>query len=230
MLFRSGARQYYEKRARDWELQMMIKARVAAGDSATGRALLDFVEPRTYATTLDFSAIEAMSLTRERLNEKLSARTRNRTKPLKARPIDVKLDPGGIRDIEFLVQCLQRLYGGSEQWVRHGGTLLALARLQDKGFLSGAEYGRLAAAYQFLRNLEHRLQFAEDRQTHALPAEAHALEIVARRMPDGGGPAQWLLTTILAHFNNVRDIYDRVIHARAKDSQPGAQQIGRAHV
>ena len=75
-----GARQYYEKRARDWELQMMIKARVAAGDSATGRSLLDFVEPRTYATTLDFSAIEAMSLTRERLNEKLSARDRKSTR------------------------------------------------------------------------------------------------------------------------------------------------------
>ncbi|MEQ1946671.1 MAG: glutamine-synthetase adenylyltransferase [Bryobacteraceae bacterium] len=218
-----AARQYYSKRARDWELQMMIKARVAAGDQATGRALLEFVEPRTYATTLDFSAIEAMSLTRERLNEKLSTRQRGKAKPAKLRPVDVKLDPGGIRDIEFLVQCLQRLYGGSEPWVRHGGTLLALARLQDKGFLSGAEYGRLAAAYQFLRNLEHRLQFAEDRQTHALPSEPGTLEIIARRMPDGGGPAKWLLDSIHTHFANVREIYDRVIHARARDSQPGAQ-------
>ena len=71
-----GAEQYYAQRARDWELQMMIKARVAAGDRATGRALLDFVEPRTYSTTLDFSAIEALSGTRERLNEKLAARQR----------------------------------------------------------------------------------------------------------------------------------------------------------
>ena len=56
-----GARQYYANRARDWELQMLIKARVAAGDRATGRALLDFVEPRIYSTTLDFSAVEALS-------------------------------------------------------------------------------------------------------------------------------------------------------------------------
>ena len=61
----------------------------------------------------------------------------------------MKLERGGIRDIEFLTQCLQRLYGGAEAWVRHGGTMLALARLQDKGLLSDAEYGRLASAYQF---------------------------------------------------------------------------------
>ena len=97
--------------------------------------------------------------------------------------IDVKLERGGIRDIEFLVQCLQRLHGGADPWVRHGGTMLALARLQDKGYLTGAEYGRLAQAYQFLRHLEHRLQFDEDRQTHRLPEDPAALELIARRMP-----------------------------------------------
>ena len=69
-----GAQNYYEKRARDWELQMLIKARVAAGHRPTGRALLDFVEPRIYSTSLDFSAIEELSATRERMNEKLAAR------------------------------------------------------------------------------------------------------------------------------------------------------------
>src|SRR6266404_1594278 len=171
-----GARQYYESRARDWELQMLIKARVAAGDRATGRALLDFVEPRIYSTTLDFSAVEALSETRERLNEKLAVKKRPRAK--RASEINIKLERGGIRDIEFLVQCLQRLHGGAEPWVRHGGTLLALARLQDKGLLSGAEYGRLASAYQFLRHLEHRLQIADDRQTHSLPSNRAELELL----------------------------------------------------
>src|SRR5580700_110920 len=69
-----GARHYYGSRARDWELQMLIKARVAAGHLPTGRALLEFVEPKIYSTTLDFSAVEALSVTRERLNEKLHAR------------------------------------------------------------------------------------------------------------------------------------------------------------
>ena len=210
-----GAEQYYAQRARDWELQMMIKARVAAGDRATGRALLDFVEPRTYSTTLDFSAIEALSGTRERLNEKLAARQRLK-KSTTETAIDVKLERGGIRDIEFLVQCLQRLHGGADPWVRHGGTMLALARLQDKGFLSGAEYGRLASAYQFLRHLEHRLQFADDRQTHVLPADDETLDLLGRRMPGGGGSAAWLLHQTKSHFEQVIEIYERVVHWHAR--------------
>ncbi len=71
--------------------------------------------------------------------------------------LDIKLAPGGIRDIEFLVQCLQRLHGGRETWVRHGGTLFALSRVHDKNLLSGSEYARLASAYEFLRHIEHRL-------------------------------------------------------------------------
>ena len=209
-----GARQYYQSRARDWELQMMIKARVAAGDRATGTALLDFVEPKIYSTTLDFSAIEALSVTRERINEKLAAKKRTRGTRGRESSVDIKLDRGGIRDIEFMVQCLQRLYGGADPWVRHGGTLLAIARLHDKDFLSEAEYGGLAAAYQFLRHLEHRLQFADDRQTHTLPSDPAALEKIARRMPVGGGSAEWLLTETRMHFAQVIEIYERVVHAR----------------
>jgi len=213
-----AARQYYATRARDWELQMMIKARVAAGDKATGHALLDFVEPRTYSTTLDFSAIEELSATRERLNEKLSGRNR-RHRRLGSDAIEIKLERGGIRDIEFLVQCLQRLYGGADTWVRHGGTMLALARLQDKGFLSGAEYGRLASSYQFLRQLEHRLQMVDDRQTHTLPSEPEALELLARRMPDGFDSAAWLLQQTHDHFDQVREIYDRVVHSSSASAK-----------
>src|SRR4029078_8350903 len=124
---------YYANRARDWELQMMIKARVAAGGKATGSEMLDFVAAPTYSTTLDFSAIEELSATRERLNEKLSARYHRQKKLQAADAINVKLARGGIRDIEFLVQCLQRLYGGTDPWVRHGGTMLGLPRFQDNG-------------------------------------------------------------------------------------------------
>jgi glutamate-ammonia-ligase adenylyltransferase len=213
-----GALQYYEKRPRDWELQMMIKARVAAGHRPTGQALLDFVEPRTYKTTLDFSAVEELSATRERLNEKLAARSASRHTRAGA---DVKLGRGGIRDIEFLVQCLQRLHGGADPWVRHGGTMLALARLQDKGYLTGAEYGKLASAYQFLRHLEHRLQFDEDRQTHTLPEDPQSLELLARRMP-GGGTAAHLTADLRIHADQVVEIYDRVVHSRHGGEAPPA--------
>lgn len=206
-----GARSYYQTRARDWELQMLIKARVAAGDPEAGRELLAAAEPLIYSTSLDFSAIEAVSATRERISEKLSRRR------LQKHSFDIKLAPGGIRDIEFLVQCLQRLRGGQVPWVRHGGTMLALARLSDKDLLSAAEYGRLVSAYRFLRNLEHRLQFAEDRQTHVLPSARRDLDLLARKMPIaqlGSAPSgEKLLSELNAHLEAVQEIYQRVIHS-----------------
>ncbi|MCA2962735.1 MAG: glutamine-synthetase adenylyltransferase [Acidobacteriaceae bacterium] len=204
-----AAKNYYQSRGRDWELQMLIKARVAAGDSAPGRELLAFVQPLIYSTSLDFSALEAVSQTRLRIHEQLASRK------LQSGSIDVKLSPGGIRDIEFLVQCLQRLHGGREPWVRHGGTMLALSRLHDKELLSPIEYSRLTSAYQFLRHLEHRLQFEDDRQTHTLPPQPKA---IARRMPpaEAGGvvSAERLLETLHLHLAEVHEIYERVIHAQ----------------
>jgi len=209
----AAAKEYYAKRARDWELQMLIKARVAAGDRGIGQELLDFVEPLIYSTTLDFSLIESMSATRERIGEKL-ARKRTRKDEL-----NVKLAPGGIRDIEFLVQCLQRLHGGRESWVRHGGTLLALSRLLDRDLLSANEYSRLTAAYRFLRCLEHRLQFEDDRQTHSLPSDAAELDRIARRMPGfreqtNVRPSAQLLQELNQHLENVQGIYERIVHAQ----------------
>lgn len=212
-LSQEGAIGYYRLRARDWELQMLIKARTAAGDRELGRALLESVEPRIYATTLDFSAVESVSVTRERIHEQ-AARRRGVSSGF-----DVKLARGGIRDIEFLVQCLQRLHGGRESWVRHGGTLLALARLRDKDLLADSEYSRLAGAYQFLRTIEHRLQIDEDRQTHTLPSDPAGLETLARRMPSAGmmgkaASAETLLGELNGHLEGVQEIYERVIHAQ----------------
>ena len=207
-----GCRAYYTGRARDWELQMLIKARVAAGEPEPGRDLLESVEPRIYSTTLDFSAVESVSLTRERIHEKLASKRGGDTGE------DVKLTRGGIRDIEFLTQCLQRLHGGREPWVRHGGTLQALLRLADKDLLSEIEYSRLAGAYQFLRNIEHRLQVLEDRQTHVLPQRSEDLEVLARRMPlpslGGVQTADHLLQELNRHLEDVQETYNRVIHSQ----------------
>ena len=209
-----GAKQYYASRGRDWELQMLIKARVAAGDPGPGRDLLNFVEPLIYKTTTDFRTVEAVSETRARVHEKQHLEVQRRGRPTGA---DVKLARGGIRDIEFLVQCLQRLHGGRDPWVRHGGTLLALSRLRDKELLSPPEYARLVSAYQFMRHLEHRLQFDEDRQTHTLPQSKDQLDLLARKMPpdSNGLPSAGSLERVLDHhFASVQDLYDRVIHSR----------------
>jgi glutamate-ammonia-ligase adenylyltransferase len=206
-----GTRNYYRQRARDWELQMLIKARPAAGDRELAARLLESVEPLIYSSTLDFSVVEAAVAARERIGEKLARRRM-------PAGLDIKLARGGIRDIEFLVQCLQRLHGGREPWVRYGGTLLALFRLRDKNLLSPREYSRLASAYQFLRHLEHRLQIMEDRQTHTLPTTEAELTALARRMPLtqlGRRPgAELLLSELNRHLEEVQEIYERVIHAQ----------------
>lgn len=211
----AAAKEYYSKRARDWELQMLLKARIVAGNEKLGQELLDFVEPAIYSTSLDFSTIETMSETRERITEKLAR------KRLRKDELDVKLARGGIRDIEFLVQCLQRLHGARERSVRNGGTLLALSRLHENDLLSNTEYSRLAHAYQFLRNLEHLLQYEDDRQTHALPANPMELARIAQRMfqpsssePQPIGPSALLLQELNHHLENVQAIYERIVYAQ----------------
>jgi glutamate-ammonia-ligase adenylyltransferase len=216
----AGAKDYYQRRARDWELQMLIKARVAGGSRALGREFLEFAEPLIYKTTTDFSAVESVSETRERIHEKLRRRSPG--------GINVKLNYGGIRDIEFLVQCLQRLYGGRDPWVRHGGTLFALHRLRDKGYITSRDYARLNSAYQFLRTLEHRLQLENDRQTHTLPSDPEGRETLARKMafssaPEAGDIARFLVEETQRHFREVTEIYERVIHGHGPPPAPGSE-------
>jgi [glutamine synthetase] adenylyltransferase / [glutamine synthetase]-adenylyl-L-tyrosine phosphorylase len=209
-----AAKDYYSRRARDWELQMLIKARVAAGAEAVGQALLDFVEPSIYSTTLDFSTIESMFVARERFNEKL---VRKRLNPSE---LDVKLARGGIRDIEFLVQCLQRLHGAREIRLRHGSTLLALERLHERDLLSSTEYSRLRDAYEHFRRLEHLLQIEDDRQTHTLPSNPFEIERIAHLMqPRGFRPhapdaTARLLGELNQYFENVQTVYERIVHAQ----------------
>lgn len=208
-----GALDYYARRARDWELQMLIKARVTAGDRAIGQRLLDSIEGGIYSTTLDFSLVETMSETRARIREKLKSTNGDSS------GLNVKLARGGIRDIEFLVQCLQRLHGGREPVLRHGGTLFALSRLHEKDLLSATEHSRLSDAYHFLRKLEHRLQMRDDRQTHTLPAEKTDLDDLATSMAAnsaslGVEPSVQLLARLNEHLENVHAIYERIVHAQ----------------
>ena len=210
---------------------MLIKARVAAGDRRPGRELLEFVEPLYLPHHHRFphrGSFVALKHGRA-FDEKLRLDKQRHAAPSGA---DVKLAKGGIRDIEFLVQCLQRLHGGRELWVRHGGTLLALSRLRDKELLSPLEYARLASAYQFMRHLEHRLQFDEDRQTHTLPDTKDQIDLLAhaprfaRKMPFSGLPSAGTLERQLDHhFSSVQDLYDRVIHSQLTVPVPDAAPV-----
>src|SRR5215469_14370584 len=168
---------YYAHAAHDWELQALIKARHSAGNVALARQFIRGVEPHIYTKDLNFEAIETALLSRQRMGAH-----RRRLVAVHKQPdtIDVKLDRGGIRDIEFLAQCLQRVYGGEERWLRPGGTLFSLQKLHDKGHISGKDFHELTQAYQFLRRVEHRLQLQRAQQLHRLPSSTEELQVLQR--------------------------------------------------
>jgi glutamate-ammonia-ligase adenylyltransferase len=206
----NSAREYYEHRARDWELQMLIKARHSAGDAKLTRDFLRGTEEYVYRSPGDFVAVESVLLSRERISKKL--------RESRGQAIDVKRHRGGIRDIEFLVQCLQRLHGRQDHWVRSGGTLFALRKLNDKGWLSNRDYASLTSAYEFLRKVEHRVQMEAGQQTHRLPTNPEALDRLARRTGaetgPGERPGEVLMRKVRDAFGVVDEIYQRVIHPR----------------
>ncbi len=206
-----SALEYYEHRARDWELQMLIKARHSAGDVKLTREFLRGVDSNIYGTPTDFEAVESVLRAREKISQKL--------RESRDEAVDVKLHEGGIRDIEFLTQCLQRLHGGEDPWVRSGGTLFALRKLNDKGWLSDRDFAALTSGYEFLRRVEHRIQLEMGHQTHRLPVEREALDRLARRVgiePEPGQrPGETLTARVRECFQRVTDIYQRVVHPRA---------------
>lgn len=218
---------YYRERAREWELQMLIKARPSAGDLETGRQFLRHVRPLIYRAEFHLGAVEAVLNAREEITRQL--RRRAGKAAARAAEWNVKLSPGGIRDIEFLTQCLQRLYGGTEPWLAStaaSSTLLALQRLHDKGHLSGRDFFRLGSAYQFLRHVEHRLQLRDGLQVHTLPQDPDALERLARRCgvePSSARSArEQLLHRIAQHFAEVREIYERILYPKLRREEARA--------
>jgi glutamate-ammonia-ligase adenylyltransferase len=225
-----AALDYYRSRAREWELQMLIKARGSAGDTEAGRRFLREVQPLVYRREFNLAAVEAVLNARQEITRDLQRRAGPAGH---AAEWNAKLSPGGIRDIEFLTQCLQRLYGGADPWLRATSTLLALQRLHDKGHLSGRDFFRLGSAYQFLRRVEHRLQLRDGLQRHTLPEAPDALERLARRCgvesaaADGRTPAEQFLHRLTQHFAEVREIYERIL-ARRTPAPLAAEEMPEA--
>ncbi|MCK4773049.1 MAG: hypothetical protein KAT18_09010 [Candidatus Latescibacteria bacterium] len=164
---------YYAAQGAPWERQMMVKARICAGDRQGGEMLLNILQPFVYPAHAERDpGEEAHRLRRER-------RAREGT-TLAAD--HVKLAPGAIRDVEFIVQVLQLLYGGRSPEVRHPTTLSAIEKLNHAGLLPDSEASDLRDAYLFMRRLEHFLQMQEDRQTFTLPETSHRRRAIARLM------------------------------------------------
>ena len=218
----SYAVEYYSRVAQDWELQAMIKARHAGGDLELSREFVRFIQRFVYRPEINFAAIKTALISREKIDKRQRLR---RTAAERHRTTDVKLDRGGIRDIEFLVQCLQRVYGGAEPWLRSRGTLFSLQKLYDKEHISGSDFQTLTSTYEFLRNVEHRLQLQRGQQTHRLPRTSEEVRILSRIMAREGteaaGPSEFI-AQLRCRMNAVADIYDRMVYQQQKQLSRGA--------
>lgn len=164
---------YYESWGQTWERSAMIKARPVAGDMELGLEFLNSVRPFVFRRFLDFAALDAIREMKRKIDRKISTAKDFR--------YNVKLGYGGIREIEFFVQCQQLIHGGKNPDLRHRETLLILQKLVQYGLLDRHTASFLTEAYIFLRTVEHRLQIEWEKQTHSLPEDAKLLQKVAKR-------------------------------------------------
>ncbi len=162
---------YLITQGRAWERYAWIKGRVLTGNQPD--ALMAMVKPFVFRRHLDYSAFASMRSLHSQVRHEVSRRDR----------LDnIKLGPGGIREIEFTVQVFQLIRGGHERSLQQQPTLPVLAALGERGFIEAAAVAELRDAYIFLRNLEHRLQYRDDQQTQELPTNPAELELLAHSM------------------------------------------------
>jgi len=167
-----AAERYYELWGRTWERAALVRARPVAGDIAFGHRLLDTLTPFIWRRSVDPRLADEMCGMLVRARVEASSDVRN----------DLKIGPGGIREIEFFAQSLQLIWGGIEPRLRCTNTIDALRRLRASGFVTEREQVQLADSYLFLRRLEHRIQFATGLETHSLPVDPDTCARVARSL------------------------------------------------
>ncbi len=215
---------HYESSALAWERAAFIRARACGGDIAGGCAFLTAIRPFVWRKSLDFGAIAEIG--------RLTARIRESHKgaPRPGPGFNLKTGRGGIREIEFYAQTHQLIHGGRNPALRLRGTRAALDALAGAGIIGGDDAEVLGTSYDRLRVLEHRLQMVQDQQTHSLPADADALDNVARL--DGLADGAALVAELAAITEDVGRRYDALIAAhgassggiavpRQDDPQPG---------
>ncbi len=197
---------YYQSHAREWERYAMIKARVVAGEAADAQEIMAMLQPFVYRRYLDFGAIESIRDMKRLISRELKH---------KGMADNVKLGPGGIREIEFIGQAFQLIRGGREPELQIRPILQVLQVLGEKQQLSIEEVDELTEAYRFLRLLENRIQAWKDRQTHLLPESGTGRLRIARSM----GFADWAQffarlqqhrIKVQAHFDNVFALSEEV--------------------
>jgi glutamate-ammonia-ligase adenylyltransferase len=219
-------RAYYGRWAKTWEFQALLKARPAAGDPGLGDAYAQAIAPLVWHAAERDNFVEDSRAMRRRVVGTLPAGEAGR---------QLKLGPGGLRDIEFAVQLLQLVHGRTDETIRSPATLPALAALAEGGYVGRDDAASLAAAYRFLRSVEHLLQLRRLRRTHTLPddpatarrlgralrtadAGAAAAGRAPARSPSRADPAAELLATWRQHAAEVRRLHEKLFYRPLLDA------------
>ena len=165
---------YWERWAKTWEFQALLKARPVAGDRELGAELLARAEPFVWPDRLDADVVAEIREMKSRIEAKPEV--------VRHGGRQIKLGPGGLRDIEFAVQLLQLVHGRGDRSLRLTGTLPTLRALQRNGYVAEEDAEAFADAYRMLRTVEHRLQLAHERRTHTIPDDEDRQEWLARSL------------------------------------------------
>jgi glutamate-ammonia-ligase adenylyltransferase len=207
---------YYERWAKTWEFQALLKARFAVGDAELGARYLATVTPLVWqAAQRDGFVADAQAM-RRRVVASLPAAEAGR---------ELKLGPGGLRDIEFAVQLLQLVHGRADESLRDPATLRALSALAAGGYVGRADAAAMASAYRFLRRVEHLLQLRQLRRTHRLPEDPRILREIGRALsrmqldPGEAGalarsadPAAALAAQWRLHASQARQLHEKLFY------------------
>ena len=194
---------YYARWAKTWEFQALLKARPSAGDGSLGDDYVSATLPGVWSAADRDDFVTDVQAMRRRVEEHIPSREVDR---------EIKLGPGGLRDVEFAVQLLQLVHGRTDVMLRSPTTLTALEALATWGYVGRDDASTLAAAYRFARTLEHRLQLRRLRRTHLLPDDEPELRVLGRSMGFRSDPVAELTAEWKRHQREVRRLHEKLFY------------------
>lgn len=200
---------YYQRWAKTWEFQALLKARPVAGDPALGQEYIDAVSPLVWQAAERENFVTDVQKMRRRVIDNIPAAEVER---------ELKLGPGGLRDVEFAVQLLQLVHGRADNTLHSGSTLEALNALAEGGYVGRVDAAQLDDAYRFLRAMEHRIQLYRLRRTHLVPEAEEDLRRLGRSLGLRVDPVVELNRSWRRHAAVVRRLHEKLFYRPLLDA------------
>jgi glutamate-ammonia-ligase adenylyltransferase len=206
---------YYERWAESWEFQALLKARPIAGDGELGQEYLAITQPKVWQSTARENFVESVQRMRQLVTDNI---------PINEVNAQIKLGPGGLRDIEFTVQLLQLVHGRTDSSLRARDTLGAIDALATGGYIAREDGKRFSDHYRFLRLLEHRIQLSQLRRTHLMPTDELARRSIARAISLELSASK-LIERWEAVKLEVRDLHQQLFYRPLLSAVSGLSQV-----